>query len=185
MLIKEVGKYRVELCGVDHAQYWPGRGLYGTDYDEVAVGIGMSAKAAFEDAMDDLSQIGWIVDRIDGSEAEDQKDVVANKFWLSIDLSERAADGGLQLDAEAALLKPGIEVPEIDVTDDGQFLTAKGSHYSALSFVESFLTGDQPAVRTLSADRRRALESRASAIDDASEFFYYVAIYVRAKEQVA
>lgn len=60
-----VASFQLEDCGVDHCQYFTGRGTVFTAFDVVFVGIGSSASEACEDALEQAAMSGWNVDAID------------------------------------------------------------------------------------------------------------------------
>jgi hypothetical protein len=51
--ITEIG---IEFCGVDHAQYFPGRGTVCSRWDKVYLGMGSTDREALGDAVDQLYQ---------------------------------------------------------------------------------------------------------------------------------
>lgn len=58
----EVADYKVEDIGVEHTQYFAGRGTAGTQWDAVFVGIGRSYNAAVEDALELAAASGYDVE---------------------------------------------------------------------------------------------------------------------------
>ncbi len=61
---KRAIKLEVRLHGIDHAQYFQGVGVgYGpTRADDVALGVGYSAREAVEDALEQAACSGWQFD---------------------------------------------------------------------------------------------------------------------------
>lgn len=55
---KSILDWDIEDIGMEHPDYFQGRGVAMTDWDDVVVGVGDSARDAAEDALDQLSQIG-------------------------------------------------------------------------------------------------------------------------------
>jgi hypothetical protein len=48
--------FQIYDCGVDHEQYFPGRGVAGSEWTGVVVGVGDSANEAGDDALEYLAQ---------------------------------------------------------------------------------------------------------------------------------
>ena len=80
-----VTQWEVEDCGVQSSDYFQGRGTSGTEWEDVAVGIGVSPREAFSDALESLSQSGW-----DFSNADMEKD----RSKLSDKTPDELDDGG-------------------------------------------------------------------------------------------
>lgn len=57
--MQPIKDYMVEDCGVDHAQYFPGRGVAYTAWDVVFVGAGDTPHAAAEDAIEQYAMSGY------------------------------------------------------------------------------------------------------------------------------
>lgn len=75
--------WKVLFHGVDHEQYFPGCGLWGTEFTDVATGIGDSAEEAFQDALEQLAQGEWDVEPI---ETQQHRDVgILNKSMIAED----------------------------------------------------------------------------------------------------
>ena len=51
-------QYEIINHGYDHSQYFQGCGTYGTPFEYVATGCGMTAKEAYEDAVDQIAMTG-------------------------------------------------------------------------------------------------------------------------------
>jgi hypothetical protein len=62
--------FELEDHGVDHAQYFTGRGVSGTDYNTCDLGVGESAREAAEDALQMMYQGADDLEGIDLSELE-------------------------------------------------------------------------------------------------------------------
>lgn len=58
---KKVGDYEIHDHGMENASYFQGHGISQTDWEACATGIGHSKKEAFEDALDQLAQQGWMI----------------------------------------------------------------------------------------------------------------------------
>jgi len=56
-----VSGYHIKSYGLDHPQYFPGVGIVGTRWEDVAVGIGATEAEAYEDALESLAQGDWDV----------------------------------------------------------------------------------------------------------------------------
>ena len=57
---RTVREYRVEDIGLEHSQFFQGRGVSPEHrWDDVAVGIGNSPAEALDDALESLAQAGW------------------------------------------------------------------------------------------------------------------------------
>lgn len=67
--IKRVAEYELEDIGIDHQQYFTGRGTAYTNWDSVYVGTGDNPAEAIGDALDSAAQDGWVVD-VPAKEAE-------------------------------------------------------------------------------------------------------------------
>ena len=52
----KIKAFRIYDLGVDHEQYFPGRGVAGSEWTGVAVGVGDSANEAGDDALEYLAQ---------------------------------------------------------------------------------------------------------------------------------
>lgn len=57
--MKTIQEHQTVDHGVDNSQYFQGCGTAFTDFADVATGIGDSASEAFEDACEQLAQLGW------------------------------------------------------------------------------------------------------------------------------
>jgi hypothetical protein len=66
--------FELEDHGVDHAQYFTGRGVSGTDYNTCDLGVGESAREAAEDALQMMYQG---VDDLDGIDLSELKAEIA------------------------------------------------------------------------------------------------------------
>jgi len=62
---RTVAAHDVIVHGVEHEQYFQGCGLTVTDFRAAATGVGADAAEAFEDALEQLGQAGWILDDAD------------------------------------------------------------------------------------------------------------------------
>ena len=97
MADKKIIEFDVEEHGIENSQYFQGAGISGTEYDDIATGIGNNAAEAFDDALEQLAQNDWDVTELEkekknyeggeevgddtGSEDEPGDDVY---FYLSI-----------------------------------------------------------------------------------------------------
>ena len=63
--LKKIIGFRIDNCGQDGAQYWPGRSAMHTDFDEVYVGVGDNSKEAYEDAVGQINEGAEIYERFD------------------------------------------------------------------------------------------------------------------------
>lgn len=62
-----VAEYHIESMGLDHPEYFRGVGIVGTDWKDVAVGIGATEAEAYEDALESLAQCDWDVSSLPGA----------------------------------------------------------------------------------------------------------------------
>lgn len=53
--VRTMKRYQIEDCGIDHAQYFPGRGVAYTDWSAAYVGAGNTPHEAAEDAIEQAS----------------------------------------------------------------------------------------------------------------------------------
>lgn len=58
---RTVAAFELSDLGVDHAQYFQGAGVAFTDWDEVFVGVGDTAREAAADAVENAATHGWNV----------------------------------------------------------------------------------------------------------------------------
>lgn len=72
---KFVAAYELEDIGIDHNQYFTGRGTSHTDWDDVYVGVGDNPLESIEDALDQAAMDGWPVDMISTAEFQDHPSV--------------------------------------------------------------------------------------------------------------
>lgn len=63
----KIVKYEWEYIGIEHSQYFVGRGTAYTDWDAVFVGIGDDCMEAMSDALEGAAQSGYDVDKVDTS----------------------------------------------------------------------------------------------------------------------
>lgn len=63
-------KYSLEDAGIDHAQYFPGVGTYGTEWDEAYTGAGSTLREAIDDVLESAAQSGVNTDEIENPTAE-------------------------------------------------------------------------------------------------------------------
>ena len=97
-------KYEVVDHGVDHAQYFRGQGIVGTDFDFSFVGAGYSAHAALQDAIDQAASATLAIDHIKNTlskevpaELENQPEDGELHYYVSLLLkSERTADQSME-----------------------------------------------------------------------------------------
>jgi hypothetical protein len=57
--MKTIKEYKLDFYGVTHNQMFRGVGTTFTDFDQVVTGIGKTEKQAFEDALDQVAQVGF------------------------------------------------------------------------------------------------------------------------------
>lgn len=66
--------FKVEDCGVHHAQFFTGRGTSFTQFDAVYMGAGLEPKWAFSDAVENMAQVESLekedLDKLKTEEAE-------------------------------------------------------------------------------------------------------------------
>lgn len=63
---KQIGEFSLEDIGIDHSQYFGGRGTSYTDWDAVYVGVGDNPHESISDALEAAAMDGWQgVDAID------------------------------------------------------------------------------------------------------------------------
>jgi hypothetical protein len=62
--MKKVTEYQIVDHGFESPDYFQGCGTAYTEFDDVATGCGDTAKAAFDDALENLAQSDWDVSRI-------------------------------------------------------------------------------------------------------------------------
>ena len=62
--MKKVTEYQIVDHGFESPDYFQGCGTAFTNFDDVATGCGDTAKAAFDDALDNLAQSDWNVSGI-------------------------------------------------------------------------------------------------------------------------
>ncbi len=58
--MKTIKSFEIINHGVEHSQYFSGCGLSHTAFEDIATGCGDSAKEALDDALESLSQNGWL-----------------------------------------------------------------------------------------------------------------------------
>ena len=63
-------QHEIEDIGVDYPDYFTGRGVSFTKWDDVFVGIGNSPWEACEDALEQAASAGWAVDDIPNTLSE-------------------------------------------------------------------------------------------------------------------
>lgn len=78
---RKIKEYEISDLGIDHAQYFPGFGVYGTSYDAAFTGIGETLADALDDAMAQLA-----MSDVDVSKIEEESDAL---FGFSRADSER------------------------------------------------------------------------------------------------
>jgi len=61
---RKIKQYQWEDIGVEHSQYFQGRGTAYSNWEEVYIGIGEDAKEAISDAIDSAAMSGWDVDKL-------------------------------------------------------------------------------------------------------------------------
>lgn len=62
--MQAIKAYEIEDCGVDHTQYFQGRGVSCTDWEHVALGAADNAKDAYADAVEALACSDWDVAKL-------------------------------------------------------------------------------------------------------------------------
>ena len=62
---RKVCGYEIVVLGLEHEQCFRGFGVAHTDYADCAVGIGVTAEEALDDALTVLADNGWDTDRVD------------------------------------------------------------------------------------------------------------------------
>lgn len=62
--MKTIRAFDIENIGPDYGQYFQGRGIALTSWDDVVIGIGPNAKEAYEDAVEMLAQGDWDVSKL-------------------------------------------------------------------------------------------------------------------------
>ena len=61
MSYTHIDKFEVVNHGIDHAQYYQGCGTAATDFTECVTGCGSNLFEAFNDALNQLSEIGYVI----------------------------------------------------------------------------------------------------------------------------
>ena len=64
--MKPIKEYEIVDHGFDGEQYFQGCGVAFSDFDDVATGMGDTAREAFDDALDNLAENDWDVSKIKG-----------------------------------------------------------------------------------------------------------------------
>ncbi len=89
--MKLVQDYKIISHGIYESQYFPGCGTAFTEFNDVATGIGDIEAEAFDDALDDLAQLGWETDEITTDVEPDDETTVcvgSNCKFNTLDCSE-------------------------------------------------------------------------------------------------
>ncbi len=68
--MKTIQSFEVELCGIDHSQYFQGRGVACTDWEDVAIGAADNAYDALADALEQLACGDWDTESVNWDEEE-------------------------------------------------------------------------------------------------------------------
>ena len=82
--MKQIKEFDIQNHGIDNSQYFPGISLAFSDYLWKAIGIGESAKDAFEDCIDQIFQMEFDADKIRKSkEAKEYQTKKAANFTVT------------------------------------------------------------------------------------------------------
>ncbi len=60
--MRTITAYEIEHIGIDYPDYFPGRGISNTPWEDVAIGTGDNAYDALDDALEQLAQRDWETD---------------------------------------------------------------------------------------------------------------------------
>ena len=94
----KVSEYHVESHGLDSPQYFPGVGIVGTRWEDVAIGSGDTEAEAYEDALESLAQCDWDVSSLpSATDAGMDSEEVApegSDMWYYVAVYVRSFAGG-------------------------------------------------------------------------------------------
>jgi hypothetical protein len=76
-MLKPIESFQIVDHGIESPDYFQGCGLFGTDFTDVATGIGDNAAEAIADALESLAQNDW---GVDGMEARICADIGKKKL---------------------------------------------------------------------------------------------------------
>lgn len=63
--MRTINDYEIVDHGIAHPDYFQGCGIFYTDFEYVATGIGMNFNEAVKDALDSLAQADWDVENFE------------------------------------------------------------------------------------------------------------------------
>lgn len=136
--------------GMEHAQYWPGAGTFGTKWDDVVVGTGDTAHDAAEDALETAAMSGWDVSEIENPYPEGGFSVrayVERQANTAARTKYNREDFSTQEDYEAAVEEDALSAIENNELNYYVVLYLKHGPYTealASRLVQSVLEGISP-----------------------------------------
>ncbi len=76
--MSKITSFQVVDHGIEHAQYFEGCGVWGTEYDECVTGCGNDAAEALDDALESIAQNGADVSAIEAEVKADIPDMFSD-----------------------------------------------------------------------------------------------------------
>lgn len=162
---KRIGEYELEDIGIDHAQYFTGRGTAYTNWDYVFVGVGDNPAESIDDALDQAAMDGWNVEQIQpnwptepsASEGigpdEDSELYYYSAVWIKDAAPGPAAESLLEVESPKAFMKrlsQGAPAPNTWPTDvdQGRWSKVGGFNHDKETYRRAWVTrkhgwGDQ------------------------------------------
>lgn len=177
---KKIIASKVESIGFEHPSNFSGRGVSGSKFDDVAVGVGSTEKEAMEEALELLAQQGYeITDDLESAVAKaDDEEVVHTKIFLKVKHADKKVVS-FTIDSES-------DIRNFDVADEAEVI---GMGDSAVEIVCSD-TDANDAVNKIEdkiselglygdkvVEMKKNLLSLANSADEG--LMYHVAIYVK------
>jgi hypothetical protein len=190
----KVSEHQWEDIGIEHSQYFPGRGTAFTEWDDVFVGIGDTPEEAAEDALEYAAQCGYELDGIEAP-AWSKRSGISVSEWLR---ENNPVTYRVRFSAYC-----GMTTYDETFTDEAEALDALNEQIERLnkgrpeSLTFPTLTelpdgnhdyeyeSPDDAVMVSDDDGILSYETDSEAQDDAlenSEHYYHVALYLKREE---
>jgi antirestriction protein len=184
---KKIVEFEIEDIGMEHSQYFQGRGTSHSKWDDVSVGIGMTQKEAVDDAIEMLAQQGYEIStelEADADKADNDHQVVTSLDVTLVVTGKEVLSA--KVDGEADLLPSSIVGGAVKRDSVSEDAIEEEVTYSACGGNTEDLANE--ILQAIGEDGLQVSEVVKKEIEDAghsmndSEHYYHVAVYVKGGE---
>lgn len=175
----KISEWKIEDIGLEHSQYFAGRGIAYTDWDDVSVGVGSTQKDALDNALEDLAMQGYDIPAdLEAKENEaDDAAHVATSLSVILKLKDGVASDP-QVEGYAELADDDTD-PAVEMDEDQIQVSMVCS--DAEDGMAEIIKAIQENGIQLSPQIIKQLEKEGRMMNE-SEHYYHVAVYVKKAE---